>query len=83
MNRFRYRIGARVRILIGHPVWSWNSAGKSEEERLVRTDIRSDLVGKSATVKIRTLTQGIESYGLQIDDVGYVSWFYLNQIERI
>jgi hypothetical protein len=80
MIRFKYRMGARVKILVGHLVWGIDSLPGS---KIKVNDMRPDLVGKYATIKTRTITQGIQQYGLEIDDVGYMAWFHLSQIERI
>ncbi|OGM08833.1 hypothetical protein A2Z67_02390 [Candidatus Woesebacteria bacterium RBG_13_36_22] len=80
MGRFKYRIGARVKILVGHPIWKIDSYPGAKMEV---NDIRVDLVGKYATIKTRTITQGMQKYGLEIDDAGYMAWFGLKQIERL
>ena len=80
MIRFKYRIGARVKILIGHPVWGIDSLPGS---KVKVNDMRADLVGKYATIYTRTITQGMQKYGLEIDDIGYMAWFGLRQIEKL
>jgi len=80
MHVFKYRIGARVKILIGHYMWKTNG---SVDPKVYIHDMRPDLVGKNATIKTRTIVQGLQRYGLEIDGVGYMAWFGLKQIERV
>ena len=63
MIRFKYRIGARVKILIGHPVWGIDSLPGS---KVKVNDMRADLVGKYATNIYEDDNSGITK--IRIDD---------------
>ena len=75
-----YKNGDRVEIInYGHQVWRTIEGS----DKVAVYDLRPERVGKSATIVRGTLTQNRESYCLDIDDVGEVSWFGLKQLKRI
>lgn len=67
------KTGDRVEILVGHPYW------RNGDNGVVRDDLRPEYVGKKATIsKINK-----DSYGLDIDGIGKVSWFKTWQIKPV
>ena len=76
----KYKTGDRVKIVnYGHQIW----INEGEGEMPTVYDLRSYLVGKKATIVDCCLTQNIENYSLDIDDIGKMSWFGLKQLKKV
>ena len=73
--------GTRVRIKIGHPFYT------TKNGKLIRTDMRPDLVGKIATIQYSYYERyggnkfQMSQYCLKFRKLGTMAWFSTNQFD--
>lgn len=77
-ERPKYQKGDVVEIIkCGHPIW------EEVDGDLRVKDLRPELVGKKAVVISCLDVQNRISYGLDVNDFGYISWFDPWQLKKI
>lgn len=72
----RYKVGDRIRLVnYGHPWYFW------KDGEMMVADLAPERVGQYGRIHKAGITQGIDKYSIDFDNLGHGAWYNNSQLE--